>query len=86
MEGILTHLPSTSLSGSSANLTTAVTNIAIVIEPGYGTVPYLSGLEIPAEREVVGPDRKYPSETGDRQEPRQWSYGMGRAAAVEGLL
>ncbi len=78
VEGILTHLLSAPLSGSSANSTTAVRNIAIVFEPGYGTVRYLSGLGNPAEREA--------SETGVHQELGQWSYGMGRAAAVEGLL
>ena len=51
----------------------ALENIAVVLEPGYGTVAYLSGLS--KHKEMDPP-----------QDPRQWSYGMGRAAALEGLF
>ena len=58
----------------------ALKELTVVLEPGYGTVAYLSGLSKVAER---GTNR---AEMDPPQDPRQWSYGMGRAAALEGLF
>ena len=55
------------------NRSIALKDITVVLEPGYGTVAYLSGLS--KHKEMDPP-----------QDLRQWSYGMGRATALEGLF
>ncbi|KAI0717273.1 hypothetical protein C8T65DRAFT_738119 [Cerioporus squamosus] len=63
----------------------ALRDISIIVEPGWDRVRYLSGLGDPSKRETVGSDADL-HEAVVLQDPRQWSYDMGRAAAVEGLL
>ncbi|RPD63717.1 hypothetical protein L227DRAFT_608272 [Lentinus tigrinus ALCF2SS1-6] len=84
MQDVLFHI-GLAYSGTSMDQTAALRDITIAIEPGYGTVPYLSGSKDPAVQELIRADEGHLHEAG-QQNPRQWSYGMGRAAALEWLL